>query len=125
MFVSDPPGDIFCRSAPPRYQRSAARIIVGPSGKGALPKKILIIQAEFFQARARDVRELELHLFRSSARFASFGNVLHAAPGGLHHLVMGAAARIDVSITKAHRHIVAKLSDLEALQLTIAAMPRN
>jgi len=52
-------------------------------------------------------------------------DVLDTGAGGLHHLVVGAAALVDVVVAEAHRHIVDQLCDLEALQVAVAAMGRD
>jgi len=57
-----------------------------------VPQVVLIIQAQFFEAGAGHVRELQFHLLRGAAGLAALGDVLHSAARGLHHLIMGADA---------------------------------
>jgi hypothetical protein len=53
---------------------------------------------------------------------AALGDVLHTGSGGLDHLVVRAAAAVDVAVAEPHRDIVDKLGDLEALEPAIAAV---
>ena len=93
--------------------------------EAALAEEILVVEAQFLERGAGDVGEFELGLLRGATGLAALGNVLHAAAGGLHHLVVGAAARWDVAVAELGREIVAELRELEALQVTVAAVRRN
>jgi hypothetical protein len=55
----------------------------------------------------------------------AFGDVLDTGADSLHHLVVGAAAPIDVAVAEAHGHVVDQLCDLEALQGAMAAVGRD
>src|SRR6267142_2801130 len=61
----------------------------------------------------------------SRTHSATASAAAHLRARGLHHLVVGAAPRTDVAVTKPHRHIVAKLRDLKALELPIATVLRD
>jgi len=54
-----------------------------------------------------------------------FSDVLHAAPCRLHHLIMRAAAPVNVAVAEAHCHIIDQLRHLKTLQLAIASMLGN
>ena len=109
------------RRATSAFRRGSAS---GQSWQAALPQVVLIVGAQFFQTGARHVRKLELKFFRGAARLAALRDVLPSAPRCLHHLVLGPAFRTDLAVTEPH-HVVAKLRDLEALQLPVAAVLRN
>jgi len=53
----------------------------------------------------------------------SLGYILDAAPCRLHHLVVGAAAPVDVSVAKPHGHVIDKLGHLKAFQPAVTAVP--
>lgn len=55
----------------------------------------------------------------------SLGNILYAAPGRLHHLVMGAGTLIDKAVAENNRTIIGKLGSLKAAQLAKTAMLWN
>ena len=82
--------------APPGHQPLPARVFPLPERQAPLPQKILIIQAQFFQAGAGHIGQFQLGLFRSAGGLAPFGDVLHPAPRRLHHLVVGAAERFSM-----------------------------
>ena len=111
--------------AAPGHQCLPARVGLVPERQAALPQVVLIVGAQFFQTGARHVRELQLKFFRGAARLAALRDVLHSAPRCLHHLIVGPAFRTDLAVTEPHRHVVAKLRDLEALQFPLAAVLRN
>jgi hypothetical protein len=50
---------------------------------------------------------------------------LLSAARGLDHLVVSAAAFVDVAVAKPHGHIVTELRDLKALQFPIATVLRD
>jgi hypothetical protein len=69
-------------------------------------QEILAIEAQLFKTGPRNIGELKFGLFRGARRLAPFGNVLDARPRRLNHLIMGAAALVNVSVTKSHRYII-------------------
>jgi hypothetical protein len=101
------------------------RIFAAPLLQSALAQVVFIVESEFFQAGARYVRQLQLCFFRSSAGLASFGDILCAATGSLHHLIVGTVAFVHVPIAETHRHIEAELSYLKALEFSITAVDWN
>jgi hypothetical protein len=74
----------------------SAWVMAWPEVEFSVPEEVLVIQPEFLQAGAGHLGEFELHFFRGGACLAAFGDVLHAAAGGLDHVVVGAAAPFDV-----------------------------
>ncbi len=76
-----------------------------PLRQPPLPQKIFIIQPQLLQARPRHVRELEFGFLGRAAGLAALGNVLHAAPRRLRHLVVRAAAPVNVTVAEPHRHV--------------------
>lgn len=79
-----------------------------------MPQKIFIIEFQLLQTRPSDIGQLQFHFARRSARFAAFGNILHAAARRLNHLVMSPAALWNIAVAEAHRNVVNKLRDLKA-----------
>jgi hypothetical protein len=98
------------------------RIISAPNGQSVLAQKIFVIEAQLLQAGPRHVGELELGFFRGAGCLASFGDVLHAGPGRLDHLVASSAARFDVPVAETHRKVENQLGHLETLELSVATM---
>ena len=93
------------------------------TGAGAaLFQKVMIETAELLVEQAVGLVDQADDNARDAA---AFGAVFVAAAGGLHHLVVGAAAWGDVAVAEAHGDIVAKLGDLEALQTPVTAMFRD
>ena len=120
-----PCGNLVGGGAPARHQFLTARVVRLPQRPAALAQEVLVVQAQFLQAGSCDVGQLQFRLLRCPAGLAALGDVLHAASGGLHHLVVRAAARSDVVRTEAHRDVVAQLRHLETLQLPVSAMGGN
>lgn len=87
----------------------------------APPQKILVIEAQLLQARPGHVGQFELGFLGSCRRLAPLGDVLHSAPGRLHHLIAGSAALVEVTVAKPDRHVIDKLRKREALQIAITA----
>ncbi len=104
---------------------SARTTLSDLSADSAPSREVLIVEAQFFEAGAGHVGELQLKLLRGAAGLAALGDTLHPGARGLHHLVVGAAPRTDGAVTKPHRHIVTKLRDLKALELPIATVLRD
>ena len=125
MHLPRPSRHVIRRGRPCRYQFRPARVLARPLRQPALPQIILIVQPQFLQAGARHVRELEFRFLGRAARLAALRDVLHARTRRLHHLVVGAAALLDVPVAETHRHIVGQLRHLKAFQLPVAAMQRN
>jgi hypothetical protein len=77
-FFLDPAPHFIKRRAAPLpepHQRRVARLQFGQT---ALPQKILVIQAQLFQAGAGHVGQLQLHLPRRARSLAALGDVLHS-----------------------------------------------
>src|SRR5690625_1060285 len=123
--ISDPGNDLVGHGEAPLNEVVAARVVVGPEVQAALSQEVFVVEAEFFEAGARHVGQLELHLFGRAARDAALGDVLHAGSCSLHHLVVGAAAQADVSVAEAYREIIDKLRHDEALQVAVASVGRK
>ena len=122
MLFADPFGDLVGGGAAAGDEGFSPRVVRVPQREGALAQVVFVVEAEFFEAGAGDVGELELGLFGSAAGLAAFGDVLHAAARGLDHLVVGAAARGDIPLAKPDGDIVAKLRELEALEAAVASV---
>ena len=104
----------------PNQQRLARALV--PLAEPALSQEVLVILGQFPQARACHVGQLDLHLLRCCGSQRALHDVLLARPRSLHHLVMGAAAPLDVSVAEGHRDIVDKLGKLKAFQVAVATM---
>jgi hypothetical protein len=115
----DPLGDGFGVVAAAGDEGSASRVGRRPHGEIPLPEVVLVIEAQLFEARPRHIGQPQLCFFGGPTGFAPLGNVLHSAPGCLHHLIMGAAAPVDVSPAEPHRDVVAKLSELKTPQIPV------
>lgn len=102
-----------------------ARVGVRPEWQAALTKEVFVIKAEFFEAGAGYVGQLEFHLFGCTTCYAAFGNILHAGPRGLYHLVVRAAAQTDVSVAETNGEIVYQLRHDEALQAPVTTVWRE
>ena len=96
-----------------------------PLLQAALTQKILIIQPQFLQARAGHVGEFEFGFFGRAAGLAALSDILCAGTRSLHHLIVRAAALLDVAIAETHGHIIDQLRHLKTLQLPVTAMKRN
>lgn len=70
--------------------------IFGPGGVVAGAEVVFVVEEEFLEAGAGDVGELDLGFGGGDGGFAGFGDVLFAGAGGLHHLVDGAVASLQV-----------------------------
>lgn len=110
------------RRTSPRDQFRPAGIALVPERQAPLAQEILVVQAQFFKTRPRNICKLEFGLFRRTARLASLCDVLHSAPCGLDHLTMSSTSFLHVSVAEADRDVVHELSNLKALQLAIAAV---
>jgi hypothetical protein len=72
------------------------RIFAAPLLESALAQVVFIVESEFFQAGPRYIGQLQLYFFRSSAGFSPFSDILCAATGSLHHLIVGTVALIHI-----------------------------
>ena len=113
------------RGAAPCHQCRPAGIFLGPLWQAVLAQKVLVVQQQFLKAGAGHAREFQFRLLRCTAGRTAFRDVLDPAACRLHHLVVSAAALVDVAIAEPDGYIVAKLGDLEALQPTVATMLRD
>jgi hypothetical protein len=87
-----------------------------------LPEEILKIELQFFEAGAGHIGELKFGLFGGVGRLAALGDIPHAAARGLHHLIVSAAAFLDVEVAEPHGHVIGQLRYLKALQFPVAAV---
>ena len=124
-FILHPGPHLLQRCTPSRLEALKHGVLGLPLLQPPLPEKVLIVQSQFLQAGAGHVGELEFSLLRGAAGLAALGDVLHARTRRLHHLIVGAAALLDVAIAETHRHVVHQLRHLETLQLPVAAVPWN
>ena len=92
-----------------------------PQWQVAMTQKILVIEQQFFQARAGHVGEFQLRFAAHSASAIAFRDVLPAAAGCLHHLVMRAAAPVDEAFAEMVRAVVDERGGLKAPQLPVTA----
>lgn len=90
-----------------------------------LAQIVFVVEAQLFQAGAGHAGQLEFGFLGRSAGRAAFGDVLHTAARGLHHLIPRPAAGRDIPSAKPHRHVIAQPRQLKALQLLVSAMPGN
>jgi hypothetical protein len=58
-----PGGDFVGSFAAAGYELFAARVVVLPESQASLAQEVLVVEAEFFEAGARDVCQFELGLF--------------------------------------------------------------
>src|SRR5579859_5254929 len=86
--------------AAPRNQACSPKIAALPERQAVLAEKVFVVKAQLFEARARYVRKFQFGLLGSAGGLAAFGYVLHSAAGGLHHLIVSAAALFYVAIAK-------------------------
>ncbi len=85
-----------------------------------MAQEVLIVEAEFLQTGPSDIGELDLHFLRGAAGLAAFGDILYAAPGCLHHLVMSTAIAADVGVAESDGDIIAQLCDLKGFQVFVS-----
>src|SRR5579872_147927 len=123
VLLARPLGYLVGGGAAAGNQVCPARIFAVPQGKAALAEKVFVIEAQFFEAGAGYVGQLEFGLFGGARGLAALSYVLHSAASGLHHLVVGTAALLDVAVTEADGHVVNQLRHLKTLQLAVAAVP--
>src|SRR5690625_6373658 len=72
--ISDPGNYLVGHGEAPLNEVVAARVVVGPEVQAALAQEVFVVEATFFEAGARHVGQLELHLFgrdRQSTRLNS------------------------------------------------------
>ena len=93
--------------------------------QSALAQKILIIEQQFAQAGAGHVGQFYFGFFGSGGGQTPLGDVLHAAPGHLHHLVMGAGTLVDKAVAEDDRTVIGKLGRLKTAQLAKTAILRD
>ena len=96
-----------------------------PSRQTPLTEEIFVVQNQFFQAGAGDVRELDLGFLRSARSNAAFGDILDPAPRGLHHLVVRAGALLDETVAENHCGIENQTGSLKAPKPPVAAVLRE
>ena len=125
MQFPQPHGHLVGGDAPPGHQRRPPRIVLGPLHPSPLAEVVLVVQSQFLEAGAGHIGEFEFGLFRGAAGLAALGDVLHAAARSLHHLVVSAAALVNVAVTKPHRHIVAQLRELKTLEFPVTSVLRD
>lgn len=82
-------------------------------------EEILVVDEEFFEARAGDVGEFEFGFGGGQRGFAAFGDVLFAGARGLHHLVDGAVASPEELLTKPEGEIIDDLGFSVGEQLAV------
>jgi hypothetical protein len=122
--VTNPGRHIVSGHATAINQVLPARILALPDRQTPLAKEIFVVEAEFFQAGARHIREFEFGLFGCSRRLAPFRDILDPGPCRLDHLVMSTTSLINEAVAKTHGDIERQLSDLKALELPVASMHR-
>ena len=118
----DPGGYFVCCLAASCDEGFAAGVVGGPEREAAVAEEVFVVEAEFFQAGAGDLGEFEFCFFGCGAGRATFGDVLDAAAGGLDHLVMGAAAWVDVAVAEADGDVVDELGELEGFEVSVATV---
>jgi len=104
------------------YQFLPKGVVSLPLFQPPLAQEVLVVELQLFQAGAGDACQLEFELLGGSAGLAALGDVLDAGAGGLDHLVVGAAALVDVAIAEADGYVVDELGHLEALEVPVAAV---
>lgn len=73
----------------------------------------------------RHLGQFQFYFLRSGRSLRPLSDILHPAPRRMYHLVMGAAAPVNILIAKAHGNVIAELRHLKAFQLTVTAMFRD
>ena len=86
-----------------------------------MTKEILKVQQQFFKAGTGDIGEENLGFAAGGPGAVAFGDVLPATAGGLHHLVVGAAAAVDEALTEEHGAIINERGHLKTTQLAVTA----
>lgn len=117
-----PVGDLVDISAAAVHQALAAGVVVGPEREFALAEEVLVVEAEFFEAGACDIGELEFRLLGGAAGLTAFGNVLDTTAGCLYHLVVSAAEFADKLLAEADGKIEGQLGNLKTFQFAVAAV---
>ena len=91
-----------------------------------LPQEVLVVQTQFFQTCPGNVCQFQFSLLRRARCLTAFGNVLHAAPRRLHHLLLHAPlCTAHIAVAKAYGHVVSQLRQLETLQIPIPPVLRD
>jgi hypothetical protein len=122
MHFLHPPRHVISGGASAVDQLLPARIFAFPKRKTALAQEILVIQAQFFHARPRHIGQLDFGFLRGAGSLAALGDVLDTRPRRLHHLIVCAAAMVDIALAETNRHVKNQLRDLKTLQISVAAM---
>lgn len=96
-----------------------------PARHAALPKIVLVVQTQFFQAFLGHARQFHLQFSGSCRIRAPPGDILPSASRDLDHLIVRPTARIDIFVAEPHSHIVNHLGQLKSLQTPKTAMLWN
>ena len=86
-----------------------------------LAEIVLIVQQQFPEAGSGDTGEFKLRLFRGGGGETALRDILHAAAGGLDHLVMGAGLFIHKLIAENDGAVINQLAALKVAEITKAA----
>ncbi len=105
------------------FEWSTVRMENRPRSKTG--QKILVIQFQLFEAGAGHLRQLQFGLFRGRRSLLPLGNILHAAPRRLYHLILCPAEAVDISVTESHRDVIAQLRHLKTSQFAVPSMFGN
>jgi hypothetical protein len=100
-------------------------VVLAPQRQTALTQEILKIQQQLLQAGPGHSDQLQLGFFRGARGHAAFGDVLLAASGRLHHLVVGAGAGVDEPVTESRGGVIDNFRHLVGLQLAESAVGVN
>lgn len=95
--------------------------VLGPDELFAHAQEVFVVEEEFLQAGAGDVRELELALGGGLRGLAGLGDVLLTRAGGLHHLVDGAVALPEKLFAELVREVVEDFGFPVGEQLSVVA----
>jgi len=117
-----PGGHIIGAGGPARDEVRAAGVAPFPKRESSLAHEVLVVQAQFFEARAGNVGQFHFDFLRGGAGDATLGDVLDPGTRGLDHLVAGPTVPANVAFTEPHRDVVNQARHLEALQLPVAAV---
>jgi len=124
-FLRHPLPELLHRGAAQRLETPHCRVIRRPLRQAAVTQKIFVVQAQLLEAALGHPGQLHFHFLGRGGVHATLGDVLPAAAGGLHHLVMGAAAPVNEAVAEPDGHVVAQAGQLKGFELPISAMFGN
>ena len=89
------------------------------------PEIVTIIEKEFFEAGACDVKELDFGFLRGAGGLAALHNVLFPGPSCLDHLVDRAVVTGEELVTEVECEVIHNFALPVGEQVLVVAMRRN